>query len=126
MPVTYEFQGMVLRLNFVGEYEPEDIIEAFLGALADPKSPKHVSLLADVTRSASIGKRSPEEIRAVAEFLGPHRAWIGGRCAVVADSPLPYGLSRMGGVYSGKVGVETQVFHDVESALHWLGVASNL
>jgi hypothetical protein len=126
MPVTYEIQGTLLRLNFEGTYEPDDIVQAFLDALADPRAPARVALLVDVSRSDSLTSRSPDEIRMVAEFLGPHAEWIGGRCAVIAESALAFGFSRMGSVYSGKVGVEAQVFRDAESALAWLGVSSKV
>jgi hypothetical protein len=41
--------------------------------------------------------------------------------AVVAASDVHFGLSRLGSVYSEGVGVEAQVFREVESALAWLG-----
>ncbi|HKW51539.1 MAG TPA: hypothetical protein VJQ53_07390 [Candidatus Eisenbacteria bacterium] len=122
MPVTYALEGSLLKLTLVGTYEPADIIAQFLAALADPKCPDQVALLVDVTRSESLETRAPHEIRQVAEQLGPYRERIGGRCAVVAERDVHFGLSSMGIVYSEGVGVEAAVFRDTKSALEWLRV----
>lgn len=120
MPVSYEIRDAVLRMNLEGEYEPEDILRTFLAAMADPSCPKPVALLVDVSRSESLGKRAPGEIKTVAEALGPFAKRIGGRCAVVAIDDLHFGLTRMGSAYSGGVGVDVQVFRDPDAALSWL------
>ena len=122
MPVTWSIEGDLLRMNFEGRYEPPEIIEQFEAALADPRCPEEVSLLVDATKSESLDKRSPTEIRYVAEYLGPYRKRIRGRCAVVASGNLQFGLSRMGSVYSENVGVDAQVFRSVPEALKWLRI----
>lgn len=121
MAVSYAIEGGLLRLTFEGKYAPEDIIREFLAGLADPACPNPVPLLVDVTRSESLATRVPQEIRHVAEYLGPYAGRIGGRCAVVANKDLYFGLSRMGSVYSEGVGVKASVFRDVPAALEWLG-----
>ena len=122
MPVTYTLSGSILRMDFIGKYEPQEIIDQFQAALADPRCPTSVALLVDVTQSESLETRAPHEIRIVAEALGPHRERIGGRCAVIAKKDVHFGLSKMGSVFSEGVGVETGVFRNAESALEWLGV----
>ena len=124
MPVTYGIQGSVLRIECVGEYEPEDITTAFRTAMEDPNCPKRVALLLDVTRSLSLKGRSPDQIRYVAEFLQPYVERIGGRCAVVVGATLEYGFSRMGSAYSEGIGVASAIFRDADSALEWLGAAN--
>ncbi|HET9951405.1 MAG TPA: hypothetical protein VFS09_06380, partial [Candidatus Eisenbacteria bacterium] len=120
MPVSYEIRDVVLRLNLEGEYEPEEILRTFLAAMSDPACPKPVALLVDVSRSESLSKRSPGEIQTVAQALGPFAKRIGGRCAVVATDDLHFGLTRMGSAYSGGVGVDVQVFREMDAALGWL------
>lgn len=122
MPVTYNLDGKLLRLDLVDSYQPQDIPEAFLAGLEDPACPDSVALLLDVTRSSSLAERAPNEIRKVAEFLGPFAERIGGRCAVFATSNVHYGLSRMGAVYCEGVGVSARVFRDLGDALEWLGI----
>jgi|SRR5216117_2370091 len=124
MPVTYSLEGILLKLNLEGQYESEDILSQFLAGLADPKCPGEVALLLDVTRSESLETRTPQEVRVVAEHLGPYRERIRGRCAVVAARDVHFGLSSMGIVYSESVGVEAAVFRDTRSALEWLRVPS--
>ena len=109
-------------MEFKGHYDPDDIIGQFLAAMDDPSCPEKVALLVDVTRSESLEKRTPHEIRRVAEFLGPYLGRIGGRCAVVANKDVHFGLSSMGSVYGKNVGVEAAIFRDSKSALDWLGV----
>ena len=122
MPVTYSWDGPLLRLTLAGTYEPEDIVRQFQAALADPRAVEKAALLVDLARSESIGTRSPGQIRFVAQALEPHTARIRGRCAIVAPEDVQFGLGRMGSVYSESVGVETEVFRTEDEALTWLDV----
>ena len=45
------------------------------------------------------------------------------RCAVVVSTQEQFGLARMYQSLSERLHLETEVFHDRESALRWLGVA---
>ena len=120
MPVTYKLKGDLLKMELVGENVPDDVIATFEKAVNDPLCPNPVSLLVDVRQSQTLELQPVPEIRRVAEYLGPFRARIGGRAAVVASSDVHFGLSRLGSVYSETVGVEVQVFRDLESAVNWL------
>jgi hypothetical protein len=121
MPVQYSIQENVLKLEFIGKYEPDDIIRQFMAAMNDPACPNPAALVVDVRRSEVLATAAVAEIRRVAEFLGPYAARIGGRCAVIAASDVHFGLSRLGSVYSEGVGVEVQVFRNLESGLAWFG-----
>ena len=121
MPASYKLQDNLLRMELVGPTPPDEVIATFVTAMNDPKCPNPVSLLLDVRKSDSLETRPVPEIRRVAEFLGPYAARIGGRAAVVASSDVHFGLSRLGSVYSETVGVEVEVFRDLESAVTWLG-----
>lgn len=120
MPVTWSLDEDLLELSLVGRYEPTDIIDAFLTALADRRCPEQVHLLLDTTKSESLKERSPRELRHVAQYLGPYRKRIRGRCAVVAETDLQFGLSRMGSAYSDSVGVDARVFRSRAEALDWV------
>ena len=122
MPVTYQWDGPLLKLELAGTYEPEDVIRQFEAALADPRAAEKVALLVDLSRSESIGTRNPSQIRLVAQALEPYTERIEGRCALVAPEDVQFGLSRMGSVYSESVGVEAEVFRSEEDALAWLGI----
>src|SRR5262245_38716971 len=120
MPVTWSLDEDLLELNLEGHYAPTDIIDAFLTALADPRCPQELALLLDTTRSESLEKRSPREVRHVAQYLGPYRKRTRGRVAVVVGSDLQFGLSRMGSAYSDSVGVDARGFRARDEALDWL------
>ncbi len=120
MPVTYSFHGNLLKLELVGTYEPDDVIKTFVTAMNDPLCPNPVALIADVRRSETLATAAVADIRRVAEYIGPYGDRVGGRAAVVASSDVHFGLSRLGSVYSGAVGVDVEVFRDFESAVAWL------
>jgi hypothetical protein len=120
MGVEYQIQDGVLMMTFAGTYQPEDVTERFLAAIADPACPRPVGLLIDVTRSEVLAERPSSEIKRVAEFLGPYADRIGGRCAVVAPSDVQFGLSQMGSVHTERVGVTARAFRGRDEALAWL------
>jgi hypothetical protein len=120
MPVRYSIQDGVLTMELAGTYESLDIMRAFLEAMKDPNCPNPAPLLVDVSASESLATRPAEEIRMVAQFLGPYAARIGGRCAVVAPAAVQFGLSQMGAVHAERVGVTVQAFRTREQALQWL------
>lgn len=122
MPVRHEIDGSVLRLICEGEYPVSAMMETFEQALDDPRCPSRVAFLLDLRRSASLATRPAEEIRRVAEFLGPHVQRIGARCALLVETDVQFGLGRMGSVFAERVGVEADVFRDAKEALEWLGV----
>jgi hypothetical protein len=120
MPVLYAIEGDVLRMEFVEVYEPGDITQCFLSALADPACPDPVHLLVDVSRSDVITTRSEYQIRLISMFLRPHTARIGGRCALLAGSDAQADVGIRGSVYSQAIGVEARVFRTQDAALAWL------
>jgi len=120
MPVRYTIDGDVLRLDFVGQYEPEEITARFLEAVANPACPDPVHLLVDVSASEVITSRTEYQIRQVAMALRPHADRVGHRCAVVAGTEAQFGIGLRGSVYSQGIGVEARVFRNVEAAVAWL------
>jgi len=123
MPVTYSFEGRLFRLKCSGNHTPEDVKTAFVKALKDQDFPKDAALLMDMSQSESFGQRTDDEIRSVAQFPAPWIEKIGNKCAVLVTSDLFYGLSRMGAVFAEAVGIDAQVFRNVDEALEWLGVS---
>jgi len=122
MPVSHSLRQNLLKIDLIGTYEPEDIVREFVAAMRDPACPIPVALVLDVTRSESLATRPTPDIRRIAEFLKDYKDRINGRCAVVAESDIHFGLSRLGSAYGEGVGVEAQVFRDLAGALAWLGV----
>jgi hypothetical protein len=122
MPVEYSFSGNLFRVDFVGSYTPEDVIEAFDAALIDPAFPARPKFLLDVRRSAVLESRRPEEIRMIAEHYAKHADKVGNQCAILATSQIHYGLSSMGKAYAELRGAKAKVFTKMDDALAWLGV----
>jgi hypothetical protein len=119
MAVTYSFEDALVKFDCVGVYPSAEVLVKFLAALEDPSCPPRFGLLFDVSRSESLRSRPVDEIRTVAEFLGPHAERVA-RCAVVAGADAQFGLGQLGAVYSEDVGVETRVFRTEDAAREWL------
>lgn len=120
MSVQYMIRQGHIKMEFVGIYEPRDVVARFLDAMNDPACPNPAPLLIDVTRSESLATRPMADIRMVAEFLGPYAERIGGRCAVIAASEAHYTQSQLGALRSQAIGVAAQVFRSEAEALRWL------
>ena len=120
MPVRYTLDGDVLRLDFVGRYEPEEITARFLEGVANPACPDPVHLLVDLSASEVVTSRTEYQIRQVAMALRPHVDRVGHRCAVVAGTEAQYEIGLRGSVYARGIGVEARVFRNVQTALTWL------
>jgi hypothetical protein len=123
MAVTYSIDGDLLTMELSGSYISADVVRQFLAAMSDPRCPTQVAMLVDVSRSASLATRPTDEIRTVAEFLGPYHERIGGRCAVVAAPDVHFGLSQMGSMFSDGVGITTGVFRTHDEAVDWLNTS---
>ena len=95
-------------------------METYEKALDDPAFPEGARFLFDVRESAVLAGRDPEEIRAIAEFLARHSERVGGRCAIVASSPVHRGLSLMGATFADFFGATVEVFADPAEAISWL------
>lgn len=120
MAVTYVFDGNVFRMNLEGVYPPQEIIDTFDRALADPRFPNDARFLLDVTRSESLAGRTVDDLRRVVDHFGPRAGRVGRRCALVAQSAVHFGLMRMAAAFSETYGVDTRVFRTVKEAVDWL------
>ena len=121
MPVSYSFNGNILRMEFEGLYPSSAIIEAFEEALADPAfPPQNARLLLNVNRSESLADRSVEDLRRVAECFAQRADRVGRRCAIVAESAVHFGLMRMAVVFAEMYDAEARVFKKEDEAILWL------
>jgi len=121
MPVQYTFSGNLFRVNLKGSYTPEEMMKTFMNALNDPLFPENARFLLDVRESSELSERSYDDIRSLAQFFAAHSDRVGGRCAIVADKEVHYGLSRMGAAFAEISGAKVEVFKDINEAILWLG-----
>lgn len=126
MPVSYSFQGRLLRLDCVGTYSPDELKRKYAEALEDPAFPERAVFLLDVTRSESLTTRPVDELRDIARFVEPWAAKHGNKCAILAQDDLHFGLMNMAAIFAEGVGLETQVFRTLGHALEWLGISPAL
>ena len=121
MPVQYTFSGNLFRVNLKGSYTPEEMMKTFMNALNDPLFPENARFLLDVRESSELSERSYDDIRSLAQFFAAHSDRVGGRCAIVADKEVHYGLSRMGATFAETSGAKVEVFKDINEAILWIG-----
>ena len=120
MPIRYTFSGNLFRMNLEGAYTPEDMMKTFKQALNDPLFPEDASFLLDVRKSSVLSERSYNDIKSVAQFFAAHSDRVSGRCAIVADQEIHYGLSRMGATLAEIKGASIEVFRDIKEAMLWI------
>ena len=116
----YRFDGRLFHLILSGDYTPEDVRASVTEGMADPRFGNDAWFLMDVTRSDSLAGRTPEDIRAMAQFLSARSDRFGRRIGIAAGSPVNFGLMRMAAAYSEWGGMRPGVFHSVDEALQWL------
>lgn len=121
MPVRYTFSGNLFRMNLEGAYTPEEMMKTFKQALNDPLFPDDARFLLDVRKSLKLSERSYNDIKSVAQFFAAHSDRVSGRCAIVADQEVHYGLSRMGATLAEIKGARIEVFRDINEAILWIG-----
>ena len=119
MPVTYRFDSTIVVIELVGEYSMDDVRRGILNSLADSRCPAAPCILIDLNKSVSIYKRTPEDVKTMVIALSSLRERFS-RIALVAQHDLPYGLMRMGSVFSEEQGMPVEIFRTVASARTWL------
>jgi hypothetical protein len=120
MPVTYRFDATIVIITLSGEYSMEDIRTTILSALADAQCPTSPCILMDLSESRSIYNRSKEDVKVLSHSLASLAARFNNRIALVAPDDLPYGLMRMGSVFSAEAGFEPEVFRTYAEARTWI------
>jgi hypothetical protein len=125
MTVTYGFDGNVLIVRMIAEYEPADIRQAITAALAERQPEPMDGILFDVRASTALRRRTPNEIRAMAAFLAHVARDRKLRVALVADTDLAYGLMRLGAADVASVDVATMTFRDEVVAMAWASGAAS-
>lgn len=121
MAVSYRFVENILRMDLVGVYPADAILDAFDRALEDPRFPaENARFLIDVTCSESLADRSVDDLRRVSEYFAKGAGRLGSRCAILAESAVHFGLMRMAVVFYEMNSVEARVFKGEKEAVLWL------
>jgi hypothetical protein len=120
MGVTYEFKSNLFVMTLDGVCPMDELFDTFDRALEDSAFPENARFLMDVSASESLADRTVEELRQVVDHFSARAERIGNRCALVAQSPVLFGMMRMAMVFSEMHGVNTSVFKSVDEAADWL------
>jgi hypothetical protein len=120
MPVTFRFDSNIVVIEMVGDYSLDDVRTTILNSLADSKCPSTPFILVNLSESRSIYTRSPDDVKTMAYSLASLAERFNNRIALVAPNDFPYGLMRMGSVFSTDSGFEPEVFRNYADARKWL------
>jgi hypothetical protein len=120
MPVAYRFDSNIIVIEMVGEYSLDDIRMTILNSLADSKCPTTPFILVNLSGSRSIYNRSSDDVKTIALSLASLAKRFNNRIALVAPDDFPYGLMRMGSVFSAMAGFEPEVFRTYADARKWI------
>jgi len=120
MPITYRIdpnRGLV-RTACTGLVTLPDVLAHFDVLQRDPRRTAHLDVLLDL-RKLSSTPDSPQ-LRSVANRIGRVSDLTFGRCAIVVDRDLMFGLSRMFEAFAHEHFQEIQVFREPVAAEAWL------
>ena len=117
MPLTHALRDRTIWITTVGDVEFEEGLAALGRALddahgTDASAGWHIAF--DVRDSSE--RRSSEELRGIARFVGENRAVLSGRCVVIAGDDFHYGLSRQFQAYCELHGLQSSVVRDLKDA----------
>ena len=120
MPITYDIdraRGLV-RTSCTGQVTLPEVLAHFDVLQQDPRRPPHLDVLLDL-RALATPPNSPQ-LRSVANRIGRVSGLTFGRCAIVVDRDLVFGLSRMFEAFAQAHFGEIQVFREPAAAETWL------
>jgi hypothetical protein len=120
MPADYTIDSArrVLVVRFWGRLSRSDAIAIRSRLRADPAFDPSLNDLVDLTDVTAIDLTAED----LQHFGGTPLA-RGIRYAVVATTPLTYGIARVFQAYRESQGAPIEVFHDRASAERWVGLA---
>jgi hypothetical protein len=120
MPVRYSFEDVIFKMVPEGEYSPQDMIDCFDTALADPAFPANARYLLDVSRADSLVKHTNSDMLQILGYFIPRSDRVGRKCALVAKPQVHYGKMRMAAAWGQDQGLDVRVFRVYEEAVRWL------
>ena len=121
MSITYSFEpeSGILRTRCAGHVTLEDTLEHFRQVAEDPALPKRYKALLDIDQLTSV----PATAQLRGALSGLDRILkdaVWDRWAIVAQSDVAFGMSRMFQVFLEDLGVPCRVFRDLDDAERWL------
>lgn len=107
------------RFEIVGTWTTDEMVVSMNGVLDVIGGRTGFDLLSDHRRID--GPATPEQIRTlVTQLTRKGSALAGRRAAVVVGNEASYGMMRMLGVYTERIGIEVGIFNEIREALRWL------
>ncbi|HVN37495.1 MAG TPA: hypothetical protein VMW19_04890 [Myxococcota bacterium] len=121
MPIRYDIDEprSLIRTHCMGTTTLAEVALHFRELRADPRLPKRVNVLLDLTALVSAPER--DQLRSVVaevKDVGASLHW--GVCAVAAKTDLLFGMSRIFAVFVEDVFTNTGVFRQLAEAERWL------
>jgi hypothetical protein len=121
VPITYEIDRArgLMRTHCRGVVTFSEVVEHFRQLHADPEVPERIHVILDLRELRTSPDR--DQLRAIAsevKDLKERLRW--GALAIVAESDLLFGMSRVFGVFAEGYFSQINVFRSEPEALRWL------
>lgn len=117
MPIDFRIDDGIGIYTTVGDVDYQEGISVLNDGLERLKALEPVLILFDIRKTGE--HRTPEEIRDIAEIV---RSYFSKKIkiALVAQTDLYYGLSRIFAAYVEDTTIEVHVYKVLEDAVSWL------
>ena len=117
MPCSYEIEDGIVFTEVTGEVTVEEQKEFSRTWLADPDLP---SPLLVCRESVDLDSLTAEMVKDSAKFTSTLDIPDGSRLAIVVDSDVAYGMSRVYEAWTAELNVDIRIFRDRDEAIKWL------
>ncbi len=117
MPYSYKIEDGIVFTKVTGEVAVEELSEFSRTWLADPDLP---SPLLVCREEVDLDYLTAEVVKGSAKFASTLNIPDGSRLALVVDSDVAYGMSRVYEARTAELGFDIGIFRDRDEAIKWL------
>jgi len=123
MPIEYEIVSGIIVSKCSGVVTGRDIRNVIASYVDNGEAARPHREIFDV-RDVGSYEINGNDVRLVVEYVRTTGdRFKGGKVAYVANRDMPYGMGRMFSFFAEDLGIEIQVFRDMNDACSWLGIS---
>ena len=124
MPLKYKiFSDLkIVYVRGTGKVTADEIMTTGSKIFANSEWINGFNILLDYREISELGVKTEDIENIVDQDKRNEYLFDKSKCAIVADSDLVFGLSRMWEAYSEDTKIKAMVFRNIEDSLRWLGM----
>jgi hypothetical protein len=125
MPIEYEVISGIVVSTCSGVVTGRDIRNVIASYVDNRDAARPHREIFDLREVGSY-EINGDDVRMVVEYVRTTGdRFKGGKVAYVANRDMPYGMGRMFSFFAEDLGINIQVFRDLDEACSWLGISSD-